>query len=160
MRREYTRKEVAARIGISDRTVWFYTEKGLVVPEIDNPHGRGTTRKYSTKNILEILVIREFAKHGLDLETIKHIMTAPRLRGSDGFDPWDPESAVESDRRYYLVMLDPNTDHGRLIATHSETDGVFIPMSSETSGLGALPGRDYSCALVIDLANLRKRVRG
>lgn len=147
MRKEYTRKEVAAKIGISDRTVWFYTEKGLVIPEINNPSGRGTTRKYSAKNILEILVIRELVKYGFNLGTVKHIMTFPRMRGSDGFDPWDPESPVKSDRRYCLVALDPDTDHGKLILT-----------SNNPGDLPALPLPGYVCAITIDLTSLREKL--
>jgi DNA-binding transcriptional MerR regulator len=158
MRKEYTRKEVAAKAGISDRTVWFYTEKGLVVPEIDHSHGRGTTRKYSARNILEILVIRELGKHGLNLETIKQIMTAGRI-GPAGFDPWDPESPVESDLKYYLLMFDPNTDHGRLIVTLGEPDGSLKINMKGSDGLPlSLPQRDYSCLVVVDLTNLRKKL--
>ena len=38
---EFTRREIAEQIGLSERLVKFYTDEGLIIPEIDPGHGRG-----------------------------------------------------------------------------------------------------------------------
>jgi DNA-binding transcriptional MerR regulator len=153
-KQSYTRKQVAGALGITDRTVSFYTEEGLIVPEIANPTGTGMKRKYSRKNMLEILVIQEFAKNGIDLKTVKQIIKYPRTRGADGFDPWDPDCKVESDRRYYLVLYyDATIDHGRLEVK------VCGPGTRLTLGIESVGTPDFTSAVVVDITNLRKKLR-
>lgn len=71
---EYTRKQVAKIIGRPARTIQFWTDQGLVIPEIDNPVGRGTKRKYSERNLKEFEAIKQFSAFGLSLKTIKIVM--------------------------------------------------------------------------------------
>lgn len=75
----YSRKEVASILGINPRTVWLYTEMGLVKPSIDNPHGKGTTRIYSNNDIERVKLIREISEIGLSLSTTATILN------TDGF---------------------------------------------------------------------------
>ena len=53
MKSEFIKKEVAKVLDITPRTIHFYTDEGLVIPEKANPAGRGTTRKYSRRNLVE-----------------------------------------------------------------------------------------------------------
>lgn len=76
----YSRKQVARILGITDRTVWFYTEQGIVTPEVSNPKGKGTTRLYSWRNVLEISIARKLAGHGLRLERIRSVLN--KLKGT------------------------------------------------------------------------------
>lgn len=68
--KNYTKKETAELLNITPRTVQYYTDYGLLEP-VENPKGRGKTRKYSPQNIWELLLIGAFAKHGLTLGSIK-----------------------------------------------------------------------------------------
>lgn len=76
----YTVKEVANLIGVRFQTISFYTNEGLIVPEIDNPKGKGTTRRYSKTNIFEILLIKELSLHDFSLDKIKHIIRNIRFK--------------------------------------------------------------------------------
>ena len=51
--------------------VQFYTEQEIITPEIDNTPGRGRLRKYSEKNIVEFVIIKELDQCGVALSTIK-----------------------------------------------------------------------------------------
>lgn len=70
----FTKTEAAKALRVTPRTVHYYTEEGLVVPEVANPSGRGTTRKYSRRNLMEIMLVREMAASGISLARIKEIM--------------------------------------------------------------------------------------
>lgn len=72
------KKEVAERTGLSIRTIQYYTEVGLIIPGIDNPKGRGTTRRYSEQNIKEFKIIKRLSSAGLSLSEIKLYMDKGR----------------------------------------------------------------------------------
>lgn len=74
----YPKKKVSELTEMTPRTIQYYTDEGLLVP-VENPSGRGVTRKYSKYNLFQLLVIRELAKHGHDLGTIKDILDVPFL---------------------------------------------------------------------------------
>ena len=57
--KSYTNKEVAEILNMKPGTVSYYTNKGFVKAEVENPKGRGTTRRYSNKNLVEFLLILE-----------------------------------------------------------------------------------------------------
>jgi len=151
---EFTKSQVAKALGITPRTVHFYTDEGLVKPEIADPHGRGTKRKYSAKNLVELLVIKELVAHGLSLADVKHILSLPGEpfgpgpdSDSFGFDPWNPEEEMPFSR-FYLVVYDHTTDHGRL---------SFMAVGGE--GPLQLDMENRQSAVVIDLNQLRERAR-
>ena len=78
----YTNKQVADLLKMKTGTVAYYTNKGFVEPEIKNPKGRGTTRRYSRKNLVEFMLILELQRHGMSLskvmETLRQAVSAPR----------------------------------------------------------------------------------
>lgn len=106
----YTKKDVAKRTGLTERTVHFYTDEGLVLPSIDNPTGRGTTRKYGIDNILDLLLIKEFVSFGLKLKIIKRIMD--QIKDVNLFDAaiqenWD---VYNGSLGLYLFIFDANSE--------------------------------------------------
>lgn len=108
MELSFTKKQVAEAIGISLRTIQYYTDEGLLIPEIANPSGRGTSRKYSRKNLVEFLIIKELAKYGLSLGQIKGIME--KARSSNVASKWDPEGKWAKDREARLVIYGLGTE--------------------------------------------------
>jgi DNA-binding transcriptional MerR regulator len=104
----FTKKEVSAALEISAGTVEFYTDEGLLIPEIANPSGRGKTRKYSRKNLLEILLIRQLASFGFSLAIIKLIMGKARQRGIAKM--LDPEGEWGQNRKAKLIIYGVGSD--------------------------------------------------
>jgi DNA-binding transcriptional MerR regulator len=74
----FINKEVAKAIGINSSSVAYYTNKGFVIPEVADPKGRGTTRRYSRRNLVEFLLIGELQAHGMALPKIKEILGQAR----------------------------------------------------------------------------------
>lgn len=101
-RKSYINKEVADLLQMKTGTVAYYTNHGFVEPEIDNPKGRGTTRRYSRRNLVEFLLILELQKHGMSLPKIKEILEQAKNKApqeqfkaitgknfKEGFNLWD-----------------------------------------------------------------------
>ena len=78
----YIRKEVAGHLSLKPSTIEVYVKRGLVIPEIDNPKGKGTRRRFSKRNILEILIVQRLVKIGFSLEQVKDILYFFRIMNS------------------------------------------------------------------------------
>jgi len=79
-RAQYTKRDISKIIvGLSIRTVQYYTDFGIVVPDISPSQGRGKTRIYSERNLVQFAMI-EFMTSNLrvDLNTAKHVMDTLR----------------------------------------------------------------------------------
>jgi DNA-binding transcriptional MerR regulator len=146
MKREFTKKEVAEALGITPRTIHFYTDEGLVIPEKANPVGRGTTRKYSRRNLIEFLLIRELAKNGLSLEKIKNVMNKLRSQYDDNF--LNPEGSWEKKSNRQLVKL--------IIYDAGSENPLMKVVWKMAVTLGV---DDYSSAIVIKIEHFFKKVR-
>jgi len=72
--KEFTQKEVAELLKIKYQTIAFYANQKMVIPEIENPKGRGTTRKYSIKNLCQIYMIKQLSEYGYSHRIIKDIL--------------------------------------------------------------------------------------
>ncbi|MBW2631053.1 MAG: MerR family transcriptional regulator [Deltaproteobacteria bacterium] len=77
---DYTKKQISEITRLSLRLVQFYTEEGVVIPDIDEGKGRGKRRKYSCKNLTEFLLIKELSDYGITLQKIKFIMNFLNLK--------------------------------------------------------------------------------
>jgi len=71
----FTKKESAEISELSMRAVQYFTERGLVEPEVDPGEGKGSTRLYSRKNLLELSIIRAMTMYGMSFHVIKRLMS-------------------------------------------------------------------------------------
>jgi DNA-binding transcriptional MerR regulator len=63
----YTARDLAARAGVSERTVRFYVAEGLLPP----PVGRGRGAHYEQAHLTRLRLIRALQKGGGALETVR-----------------------------------------------------------------------------------------
>lgn len=120
----YTKTQVAEILNLTPRTIHFYTDEGLVVP-VENPTGRGKTRRYSFENVVQLAVVRELTGNGFDLRTIRQILDlrVGRVISSVGGDE-------------VLIIYDGHTEKGKVTATASNEDGdVRIQMKNRKVGV-------------------------
>ena len=73
MEKEYTRMWISEFLGMSERTINYYTERGIVIPEVAEGKGRGKIRKYSIKNIVEIAILKQLNGYGLAFKTVENV---------------------------------------------------------------------------------------
>jgi DNA-binding transcriptional MerR regulator len=77
--KSYIRKEVAEQLNINPSTVEVYVKRGLIIPDVDYPKGKGTRRRFSKRNIFEILIAQTLVKMGFTLDRVKDILFSCRL---------------------------------------------------------------------------------
>lgn len=154
----FSRKQVGERLGTTARTVWFYTEAGIVTPEISNPTGKGTTRLYSAKNVMELAVARKLAECGLKLELIRDVLRTPRLiRSKDQFDPWNPLQDIEAEGdRYFLVLYDPGSEKATVVEPYTRAGK---PLAITGKSWGTSGTENFEVCIVVDLTAIRQKVR-
>jgi len=102
----YIRKKASEITKIPARTIQYYTDRGFVIPDVAAPTGRGTTRRYSLKNLVELSIVKELTTHGLTLNKIEEIMRVVR-GGLDRY--WNRPNDIASDTDLSLILLHPHT---------------------------------------------------
>lgn len=99
---EMTVDELAARTGMTVRTVRFYAGEGL----LPAPVRRGRIAYYSAQHRMRLELIRELQEHGYTLAAIERVLAHIPYDASPAdfamqaamFTPWVPEPAEELDR--------------------------------------------------------------
>lgn len=135
----YIRKQLEKITGIPAGRIQFYTDSGLLIPEIDNPSGRGTTRVYSRKNLFELLIIRELANAGIQLNKIKAIFF--HLKMMEG-KYWDSETNTPIGIKF--IIYNPYKDGCVTGWRPSGSEDVTVHMG------------DYTTAVILDFHTLAK----
>jgi len=74
----YTRKQISEILDMPERAINYYTERNMVIPEIDKGYGRGKVRRYSKQNIVEIGILKQLAGYGLSFKVVDTIFSQLR----------------------------------------------------------------------------------
>jgi len=74
MSRSYIKKEVAEILGVERHTIQYYTDRGLINPDVHAPKGRGKWRRYSKYNIFEAALLRRLNEARVTLEDGKFVL--------------------------------------------------------------------------------------
>lgn len=107
----FTTKDAGVGLDTTPRYLQLITDEGLVIPEIANMFGRGTSRLYSRKNLVEFLIVLELRKFKFPINQIGRIMASARKSGAD--KKWDPEGKwghIGLNRKAKLVICNPLSD--------------------------------------------------
>ncbi|WP_096303413.1 MerR family transcriptional regulator [Jatrophihabitans sp. GAS493] len=99
---EFTIDELAARTGLTVRTVRYYASEGLLPP----PVRRGRVAVYSTPHRMRLELVRELQDHGYTLAAIERVLSRIPMDASAAdfavqsalLTPWTPEPAEQLDR--------------------------------------------------------------
>jgi len=87
----YSNKDAAEALQMSSYTISYYTGSGLVTPDIDNPQGKGKTRIYSKRNLVQLWVIKRLVGCGGSLRNAKALLSMlDELANRNGFHLLDP----------------------------------------------------------------------
>lgn len=108
--------EVAERVGLSLRTVRYYEEQGLVVPE---SRTEGGFRLYTERQIVRLLLVRKMKPLGFSLDEMRAMFDARETLD----DPGSTEDARASARRTigaFADQVDERTTKMRRTLAQSE----------------------------------------
>lgn len=73
-----TLTQAARALGVPQHRLIYLCEKGVVVPEIDDARGRGSSRKFSRRNLFEFSTALELRRLEIPLGIIRAILHAVR----------------------------------------------------------------------------------
>lgn len=92
VREEWTLSEAARFLGEPQHRLIYLCEKGVVVPDLGNAKGRGSSRRFSARNLLEFAVVLKLRELTLPVDTVAaiiHVLRAFETKVADeikGFD--------------------------------------------------------------------------
>lgn len=72
--RGFIKSEAAKALGVRPSLVQFYTDQGIIKPEISDASGKGTRRVYSRRNLLQIEIVKRLVENGVALPEAKGII--------------------------------------------------------------------------------------
>jgi len=91
-REEWTLSEAARFLAEPQHRLIYLCEKGVVVPDLGNAKGRGSSRRFSARNLLEFAVVLKLRELTLPVDTVAaiiHVLHAFETKVADeikGFD--------------------------------------------------------------------------
>jgi DNA-binding transcriptional MerR regulator len=78
-RREWTLSEAARLLGTSQHRLIYLCEKGVIVPDLGDAEGRGSSRRFSARNLLEFSLALKLRELTIPVGTVAAIVHV--LRG-------------------------------------------------------------------------------
>jgi MerR family copper efflux transcriptional regulator len=128
--------ELAARAGVSPRTVDYYTGLGLLTP---SGRSGGNFRLYHPANVQRIGTIRRLEDHGLRLEEIAHLLNRSGDDDHSGCAQ-DPMSACPADPRALTDRLTTLLEQARVLqevahTADATTRGVLATLAARAQAL-------------------------
>jgi DNA-binding transcriptional MerR regulator len=150
--REFLSKKAGSFSGVSQRNVQFWTEQGIISPDIENTTGTGNRRKYSTLNCIEIGIASSLAKNRIHLDLIKDCLKYLRSEKIFG-------SGLQLDRWYQLVK-NPDGSNPILVIYYTDTDDPKKPLEYEIelSRVAGVVRSEYDKTLIVNIARIAEKV--
>lgn len=73
-----TNKQISSKTGLKPGTIAWYSNAGIILPDISNGNGRGSVRVYSERNLHQFKLIKKFKKAGFSIKDITHALSVWR----------------------------------------------------------------------------------
>ena len=74
---------------LKPRTIISWSERELLEPDIQDAAGRGSSRCYSYKNLIEIAIIGEFLSYGMPFSFVRKVVRSRQFRQAMNEQRWD-----------------------------------------------------------------------
>jgi len=91
-REEWTLSEAARFLAEPQHRLIYLCEKGVVVPDLGNAKGRGSSRRFSARNLLEFAVVLKLRELTLPVDTVAaiiHVLRAFETKVADEIKDFD-----------------------------------------------------------------------
>jgi hypothetical protein len=100
-------KTVSRIVGVSLRQIQYWDETGFIRPSVKLAEGRGTKRLYSFSDLIQLKVVKDLSKHGLNLKKIRRCVAPLRRFVSEKSRPLHSLRYVTDGDRVFLLTDDP-----------------------------------------------------
>jgi len=74
----FLKRDIARVLKKPAGTIEYYTNAGLVVPDLEPSQGRGKPRIYAERNLIEFQMIESMSRMSVSLDRIRHILEVLR----------------------------------------------------------------------------------
>ena len=175
--KSFIKKEVAEILGLKPSLIQFYTDQGVITPEVSAPSGRGTRRRYSKRNLLEILIAKRLVERGLSLNEAKSVLQAPELLSRHlsfnkkelppGFPPQEKHRLIERERLHKMFYDIDSWDHSHdvFLSIHHKKGFLpnielcYLPREGDMAkGLSENITRQTQALIIINVTDLVERM--
>lgn len=131
----YTKKRIVEITGLSLRQVQFYTEQGVVTPEIDLGEGRGKTRLYSDHNLVQFMIIRGLMELGMTIGKVRPILRY--MNNHHYVHEYEKHKLHEGETQLYIKIFkqDDGKVAGNWMLTSDASDAHCILKPTEISDI-------------------------
>lgn len=115
----YTAYAARRIVGVSQRCLDYWDEKGIVRPSVRRSQGKGSARRYSFHDLVKLSIVKQLRNSGLSLQRIRKGLGVLKRR-SISADPLVELTLVTDGKRLHRLTEDPSVledvlGHGQLV---------------------------------------------
>ncbi|MBW2148076.1 MAG: MerR family transcriptional regulator [Deltaproteobacteria bacterium] len=89
-RKSYSSTDIRKIYGLAQRTLAYWYDQGLLIPEIEDATGRGNRRRYSFIDVILAGIIQRYIQFGLSHKDIRDIIKRVRKRLKERYSEYNP----------------------------------------------------------------------
>lgn len=145
-------------VGISQRCLDYWDERGIVAPSSKKANGKGTERRYSYDDLLKLSVVRKLRQTGLSLQKIRKGLVKLRKNVVDE-DPLLREVLVTDGKSLHRVTPNPTAVEDILADGQLVFSVVAVGQIDEALRASVIRIERKVAARGRPLARLRRRAR-
>lgn len=103
---QFTAAAARRIVGVSQRKLDYWDERGLVIPSIRKADGKGSDRRYSFMDLVKLSVVKRLRDAGLSLGKIDAAIKI--LRKRRGGDPLADRCLITDGKTVHVMTDDPS----------------------------------------------------
>jgi len=103
---QFTAAAARRIVGVSQRKLDYWDERGLVIPSIRKADGKGSDRRYSFRDLVKLSVVKRLRDAGLSLGKIDAAIKI--LRRRRGGDPLADQCLITDGKTVHVMTDDPS----------------------------------------------------
>jgi len=102
----YDSKTVSRIVGVSLRQLQYWDEQDFIRPSVKLAEGRGTKRLYSFHDLICLKVVKDLARHGFTLQTIRRCLTPLKEHSSQTERPSESLKYLTDGEEMFIITND------------------------------------------------------
>ncbi|HVO94704.1 MAG TPA: MerR family transcriptional regulator [Terriglobales bacterium] len=102
----YDSKTASRIVGVSLRQLQYWDEQNFIRPSVRLAEGRGTKRLYSFHDLVCLKVVKDLARHGFTLQTIRRCLTPLKKHSSQTQHPSQSMRYLTDGEEMFILTSD------------------------------------------------------
>ena len=107
----YDSKTASRIVGVSLRQLQYWDEQDFIRPSAQMADGRGTKRLYSFHDLICLRVVKDLARHGFTLQTIRRCLAPLKQQSSQTQRPAESLKYLTDGEKMFLITSDRQKIH-------------------------------------------------